>query len=223
MTFPSQLRRAKSYCDLRALAPPTAPADDYNPTRINARGATRPEPRQRHAMSNHENDESAVPIGNGENYPSLPPKNCRQGPEFGRLSIGVGGEAKDKSRSDPYVYAHDRNAPSRAHEAPPATKSAGRRSSAAIRRSTASSCSPSAPPESIAGRAAPPGRPSARTSHSSRPSRKPRKRATAPANAAGPTSLARPIHTCRRSSARANGSRPPRRRRSLPSSRRARA
>ena len=82
---------------------------------------------------------------------------------------------------------------------PLATRSAGRRSSAAIRRSTASSCSPCARPESIAARAAPPGRPSGRTSRSSRPALKPRQRATAPANAAGPTSSARPIRKCRRS------------------------
>ena len=74
-------------------------------------------------------------------------------------------------------------------------------------RSTASSCSPCAPPASTAGRAAPRGRPNARTSHSSRPALKPRKRATAPASAAGPTSSARPIRKCRRSSERANGSR----------------
>ena len=92
------------------------------------------------------------------------------------------------------------------HARPLATKSAGRRSSAAIPHSTASSCSPSAPPASIAGRAAPRGRRSGRTSHSSRPARTPRRRATAPASAAGPTSSARPIRKSRRSSGRANGS-----------------
>ena len=52
------------------------------------------------------------------------------------------------------------------HRRPLATRSAGRRSSAATRPSTGNSSSPSARPASIAGRAAPPGPPNARTCRS---------------------------------------------------------
>ena len=99
----------------------------------------------------------------------------------------------------------------------PATNSdGGTPCAAATGPSTASCSSPSAPPESIAGRAAPRARPGARTSRSSQPRTRRRRPATAPASAAGQTGSARPIRGSSWSGVPAPRSNPPRRPRSSP-------
>ena len=125
----------------------------------------------------------------------------------------------------PYVYVHDRDETDSAPRAPrpEPMRSVGRRSRAATRPSTGNSFSPSAPPASIAGRAALRGRRSGRMCRSTPRRRRRSGRGIAPASAAGPTSSARPIRGSRRCGARAKGSRRRRRRLSSPTSRRGRA
>jgi hypothetical protein len=77
MAFPSQLRRAELYCDLRALAPPTAFADDGDPINARVRDAARTSPTSRHAKTMR-SMKALCQVGNGENYPSLPPKKLQR-------------------------------------------------------------------------------------------------------------------------------------------------
>ena len=148
---------------------------------------------------------------------------AKQGPEFGRLPIGVGQGNKTNPGAalmSSLMIETRQTIGTRGPEAPsPAPRDEQRwwdAVRAATGPSTASCSSPSAPPESIAGRAAPRARPGARTSRSSQLRTRRRRPATAPASAAGPTGSARPIRGSSWSGLPAPRSSPPRRPRSSP-------
>jgi hypothetical protein len=78
MAFPPQLRRAELYCDFRALALPAAFADDNDPRRITPESARRPDLANITPCGTMKMMKALCQVGNGENYPSLPPKKLHR-------------------------------------------------------------------------------------------------------------------------------------------------